>query len=77
MRFGYFTLSDNHYQDNQRIANELIADIIDEAVCAEQLGSTRHGSASTISALSACCPAPIWRLPSSPRAPGASGLLQP
>ena len=38
MRFGYFTLSDNHYQDNQRIANELIADIIDEAVYAEQVG---------------------------------------
>jgi alkanesulfonate monooxygenase SsuD/methylene tetrahydromethanopterin reductase-like flavin-dependent oxidoreductase (luciferase family) len=38
MRFGYFTLSDNHYQDNQRTANELIADIIDEAVYAEQVG---------------------------------------
>ena len=38
MRFGYFTLSDNHYQDNRRTANELIADIIDEAVYAEQVG---------------------------------------
>ena len=75
MRFGYFTLSDNHYQDNQRTANELIADIIDEAVYAEQVGlysawiGEHHFS--TLGVLSC-----LWRLPSSPRAPGASGFLQ-
>src|ERR1700746_487254 len=38
MQFGYFTLSDNHYRDNSRGANQLIADILDEAVYAEQVG---------------------------------------
>jgi alkanesulfonate monooxygenase SsuD/methylene tetrahydromethanopterin reductase-like flavin-dependent oxidoreductase (luciferase family) len=38
MKFGYFTLSDNHYANNPRSPNEFIADIIDEALYAEQLG---------------------------------------
>src|SRR6202158_6414302 len=38
MQFGYFTLSDNHYENNSRTANDLIADILDEAVYAEQVG---------------------------------------
>jgi alkanesulfonate monooxygenase SsuD/methylene tetrahydromethanopterin reductase-like flavin-dependent oxidoreductase (luciferase family) len=38
MQFGYFTLSDNHYIDNRRSANQLIADILDEAVYADALG---------------------------------------
>jgi alkanesulfonate monooxygenase SsuD/methylene tetrahydromethanopterin reductase-like flavin-dependent oxidoreductase (luciferase family) len=38
MDFGYFTLSDNHYDNNPRSANALIADILDEAVYADQLG---------------------------------------
>ncbi|MGC2415296.1 MAG: LLM class flavin-dependent oxidoreductase [Stellaceae bacterium] len=38
MQFGYFTLSDNHYVDNRRGANTLIADILDEALYAEELG---------------------------------------
>ena len=38
MQFGYFTLSDNHYVDNRRGANQLVADIIDEAVYAEAVG---------------------------------------
>jgi alkanesulfonate monooxygenase SsuD/methylene tetrahydromethanopterin reductase-like flavin-dependent oxidoreductase (luciferase family) len=38
MKFGYFTLSDNAYRDNPRPANRFIADIIDEAVYAEQVG---------------------------------------
>src|SRR6202051_3043199 len=38
MEFGYFTLSDNHYVDNRRGANELIADILDEALYAEEVG---------------------------------------
>ncbi len=38
MQFGYFTLSDNHYLDNRRSANQLIADILDEALYAEEVG---------------------------------------
>jgi len=38
MKFGYFTLSDNHYDDNPRGANEFVANIVDEAVYAEQVG---------------------------------------
>ena len=38
MKFGYFTLSDNHYEHNPRAANALVADIIDEAVYADELG---------------------------------------
>jgi len=38
MQFGYFTLSDNHYDNNPRTANELIADILDQAVYAEEVG---------------------------------------
>ena len=38
MQFGYFTLSDNHNVDNRRGANELIADILDEALYAEEVG---------------------------------------
>jgi alkanesulfonate monooxygenase SsuD/methylene tetrahydromethanopterin reductase-like flavin-dependent oxidoreductase (luciferase family) len=38
MQFGYFTLSDNHYVDNRRGANQLVADILDEALYADELG---------------------------------------
>ena len=38
MKFGYFTLSDNHYLDNARPANQLIAEILDQAVYAEAIG---------------------------------------
>jgi alkanesulfonate monooxygenase SsuD/methylene tetrahydromethanopterin reductase-like flavin-dependent oxidoreductase (luciferase family) len=38
MQFGYFTLSDNHYKDNRREANAFVADILDEAVYAEEVG---------------------------------------
>src|SRR5260370_8745120 len=37
MKFGYFTLSDNHYDDNRREANQFVADILDEAVYAEEV----------------------------------------
>ena len=33
--FGYFTLSDNHYVNNPRSANQFVADIVDEALHAE------------------------------------------
>ena len=38
MDFGYFTLSDNHYENNTRDANQFVADITDEALYADQLG---------------------------------------
>src|SRR5215831_7186734 len=42
MEFGYFTLSDNHYENNSRTSNQLIADITDEALYADELG--RHSA---------------------------------
>jgi len=38
MQFGYFTLSDNNYVDNRRGANAFVADILDEALYAEEVG---------------------------------------
>ena len=38
MEFGYFTLSDNHYENNPRDANKFISDITAEAIYADQLG---------------------------------------
>jgi alkanesulfonate monooxygenase SsuD/methylene tetrahydromethanopterin reductase-like flavin-dependent oxidoreductase (luciferase family) len=38
IQFGYFTLSDNHYDNNTGSANDFVADIIDEAVFAEEVG---------------------------------------
>jgi len=37
MDFGYFTLSDNHYDNNSRTANQFVADITAEAIYAEEL----------------------------------------
>jgi alkanesulfonate monooxygenase SsuD/methylene tetrahydromethanopterin reductase-like flavin-dependent oxidoreductase (luciferase family) len=38
MDFGYFTLSDNHYENNTRSSNQFVADITAEALYADQLG---------------------------------------
>src|SRR5215470_2616327 len=38
MDFGYFTLSDNHYENNPRTANQFVADITEEALHADRLG---------------------------------------
>jgi len=38
MEFGYFTLSDSQYDHNTRDANSFVADILDEAVYAEEVG---------------------------------------
>ena len=38
MKFGYFTLSDNAYRDNPRGPNQFVADIIAEAIAADELG---------------------------------------
>ncbi len=37
MEFGYFTLSDNHYPDNERSANEFILEIREQAILADKL----------------------------------------
>jgi alkanesulfonate monooxygenase SsuD/methylene tetrahydromethanopterin reductase-like flavin-dependent oxidoreductase (luciferase family) len=38
MEFGYFTLSDNHYEGNTRDANTFVKDLTAEALYADQLG---------------------------------------
>src|SRR6478735_5241307 len=38
MDFGYFTLSDNHYIDNTRGANQLVRDITAQALHADAIG---------------------------------------
>jgi alkanesulfonate monooxygenase SsuD/methylene tetrahydromethanopterin reductase-like flavin-dependent oxidoreductase (luciferase family) len=38
MEFGYFTLSDNHYEGNTRNANQFVKDLTAEALYADQLG---------------------------------------
>ena len=38
MEFGYFTLSDNHYEDNPRSANQFVSDITTEALYADEIG---------------------------------------
>jgi alkanesulfonate monooxygenase SsuD/methylene tetrahydromethanopterin reductase-like flavin-dependent oxidoreductase (luciferase family) len=38
MEFGYFTLSDNHYENNPRTANQFVADIAEEALHADRIG---------------------------------------
>jgi len=38
MEFGYFTLSDNHYEGNTRDANQFVQDLTAEALYADQLG---------------------------------------
>ena len=38
MDFGYFTLSDNHYENNIRSSNQFVTDITAEALYAEKLG---------------------------------------
>jgi alkanesulfonate monooxygenase SsuD/methylene tetrahydromethanopterin reductase-like flavin-dependent oxidoreductase (luciferase family) len=37
MEFGYFTLSDNHYQNNTRTPNQFVADITAEAIYADKI----------------------------------------
>ena len=36
MEFGYFTLSDNHYENNPRSSNQFVTDITNEALYAEE-----------------------------------------
>src|SRR6478752_136200 len=38
MEFGYFTLSDNHYPNNPRTANEFVLQIREQAILADRIG---------------------------------------
>ncbi|MGE0737034.1 MAG: LLM class flavin-dependent oxidoreductase [Alphaproteobacteria bacterium] len=38
MEFGYFTLSDNHYPNNPRSANQFVLDIREQALLADRIG---------------------------------------
>ena len=38
MEFGYFTLSDNHYPNNRRSANDFILEIREQAILADTIG---------------------------------------
>src|ERR1700748_2035683 len=38
MEVGYFTLSDNHYDNNTRSPNQFVEDILDETLHADTLG---------------------------------------
>jgi alkanesulfonate monooxygenase SsuD/methylene tetrahydromethanopterin reductase-like flavin-dependent oxidoreductase (luciferase family) len=38
MQFGYFTLSDNNYPGNTRTPNQLVTEIAEQAIYAEELG---------------------------------------
>ena len=74
MQFGYFTLSDNNYADNRRSPNQFVADILDEALYAEEVGLHSAWVGEHHFSTLGVCPAPIccWRR--SRRAPAASGL---
>src|SRR5947209_18611403 len=38
MEFGYFTLSDNHYPNNARTANQFVLEIREQAILADRIG---------------------------------------
>ena len=38
MEFGYFTLSDNHYPNNERSASQFVLEIREQALLADKLG---------------------------------------
>src|SRR5204863_7445472 len=38
MEFGYFTLSDNHYPNNTRTANQFVLEIREQAILADKIG---------------------------------------
>ena len=69
MEFGYFTLSDNHYDNNPRSRTSSSPTSPTRRSMPTSSACTRPGSASIISTRSACCPAPIWCSPISRRAP--------
>ena len=72
MDFGYFTLSDNHYENNTRTSNQFVADITAEALYADKLGmhSAWIGEHHFNSLGVLSCP--DWCWPMSPRIPNTS-----
>ena len=54
-----FHARDNYYLNNTRAPNQFIADIVAEALYAEELGMHSVWIGSITSAHSACCPARI------------------
>ena len=77
MQFGYFTLSDNHYDNNTRSANDLVADIIDEAVYAKEVGLHSAWIGEHHFSTLGVFPARIWCAPMSRRGHDISGWLRP
>ena len=67
MEFGYFTLSDNHYPNNPRSANQFVLEIREQAILADQLGMHSAGSASITSTRSASIRVPTCCSPTSRR----------
>lgn len=50
LEFGYFTLSDNQYPGNRRSPNQLVGEIVEQALLAEKLGMHSAWIGSIISA---------------------------
>ena len=73
MKFGYFTLSDNNYRNNDRSPNQCVADILEQALYAEELGmhsvwiGEHHFSTLGVNRRPRCCS------PTSPPRPSACG----
>jgi alkanesulfonate monooxygenase SsuD/methylene tetrahydromethanopterin reductase-like flavin-dependent oxidoreductase (luciferase family) len=77
MKFGYFTLSDNHYDNNIRTPNDFVANIIDEAAYAEEAGLHSAWIGGHHFSTLVCFPARIWYSPMSRRGRARSGWLPP
>ncbi len=69
MEFGYFTLSDNHYDDNTAAPTSSSPTSSTRRSTPRRSVSIPPGSANIISAHWACSPAPIWCSPTSRHAP--------
>ena len=77
MDIGYFTLSDNHYENNTPTPTNSSPTLPPRRSMPTSSACTRPGSASIISIRSACSPAPIWCSRISRPTPGTSGSRRP
>ena len=73
MEFGYFTLSDNHYETTPARRTSSSTTSPPKRSMPTSSACIRPGSASIISIRSACFPVRIWCSPISRRAPSISG----
>ena len=73
MEFGYFTLSDNHYENNPRNANEFVSNITAETLYAESSGMHSAWIGEHHFNSWACCPALTSCSRMLPQGPSASG----